>query len=209
MSAWQRWEMDSFNDPTPRQKEVRLTPEQQAAAEQLKAAMEQARQLGLAQGRTEGLELGRAEGYREGQQAAQREAQALQALAQAFAQDCQRVHQAMSGELLSLALDVAKAMLKTSLAVTPELVLPIIEDNIQELGAAAQGQLALHPSDAELVRQHLGEELTRNGWRIREDATLAPGGCLLDTATNHVDASMQTRWQRIAGALQAQGDWLA
>jgi flagellar assembly protein FliH len=209
MSAWQRWEMDSFNEPN-QPKQARLSPEQQAAAEQLRAAMEEGRQMGLAQGRAEGLELGRKDGYREGQQAAQREAQKLQALANAFNDDVQRVHQDMSGELLALALDVAKAMLKTSLAVTPELVLPVIENAIQELGVVAQpAQLVLHPSDAELVRQHLGEELARGNWRIREDSALAPGGCLLETASNHVDASIETRWQRLAAALQGQGEWLA
>jgi flagellar assembly protein FliH len=209
MSAWQRWEMDSFNDPTPRKKEVQLTPEQIAAAEQLKAAIEEGRQMGLAQGRAEGLQQGRDEGYREGQQAAQREAQALQTLAQSFSQDIGHMHEAMSGQLLALALDVAKAMLKTSLAVTPELVLPIIESNIHELGAQAHGQVALHPSDAELVRQHLGEELARADWRIREDSAIAPGGCIIETAANHVDARVETRWQRIAASLQGQGDWLA
>lgn len=210
MSAWQRWEMNSFNDPNPRPKEVRLTPEQLAAAEQLKAAIEEGRQMGLAQGRAEGLEIGREEGYREGQQAAQREAQRLQAAINAFSNEVAGLHERMSGQLLALALDVSKAMLKTSLMVTPELVLPVIENAIQDLGVVAQpAQLALHPSDAELVRQHLGEELDRGNWRIREDSALSPGGCVLETAHNHVDATMETRWQRIAAALQGQSEWLA
>ncbi len=210
MSAWQRWEMDSFNDPNPRKKEVRLTPEQVAAAEQLKAAMEEARQLGLAQGRAEGLEQGRQEGYRAGQQAVEREAQRLQSAVNAFNGDVAHMHERMAQQLLALALDVSKAMLKTSLAVTPELVLPVIENAIQELGAVTQpAQLVLHPSDAELVRQHLADELARGNWRIREDSALAPGGCVLETASNHVDASIETRWQRIAAALQGTGEWLA
>jgi len=68
--------------------------------------------------------------------------------------------------------------------------------------------LYLQPDDAALVREHLGEELSQNGWRLVEDPELQRGGCRMETGTNQVDATMQTRWRRIAESLSKQLDWL-
>ena len=59
--------------------------------------------------------------------------------------------------MLDLALDLAKAMLKTALAVRPELVLPIVAEAIHYLPALQQPALLfLHPDDALLVKNAHG-----------------------------------------------------
>ncbi|MGH8429807.1 MAG: FliH/SctL family protein, partial [Solimonas sp.] len=50
---------------------------------------------------------------------------------------------------------------------------------------------------------------SQSGWCVVEDAQMERGGCRVETATNQIDASVATRWQRIAAALGKESDWLA
>jgi len=59
------------------------------------------------------------------------------------------------------------------------------------------------------VREILGEELDKGGWRVIEDAAVGRGGCKVDTASNQIDAQAASRWQRLTHALGKDLDWLA
>jgi len=58
------------------------------------------------------------------------------------------------------------------------------------------------------VRHGMAEELTKGGWRIIENASIARGGCKVETATNQIDAQAAARWNRLTHALGANVDWL-
>lgn len=167
---------------------------------------EQARQEGLALGRTEGYAEGLAEGRAQAAQVAER----LCILAQAFSAELARADEAISHSVLELALDLARAMLKTTLAVRPEAVIPVVRETINYLpGMKQPALLFLHPEDAALVRSNMGSELEKSGWNIAEDTHMERGGCRVETPSNQIDATASTRWQRIAAALGKQSDWLA
>lgn len=207
LTAWQRWELDSFGE-TAVPRAPRLTAEQKAAAEQLRLAMDQARELGRQEGHAEGLELGRQAGYQDGLRRAEGERAQLLALLSGLSTEFGRVHETTADAMLDLALDISKAMLKNELAVNPSLVLPVVQDALAEFAVVVQpAQLLLNPADADLVRRHLQDALAESGWRLREDPHIAAGGCIAETGTNQIDATMQTRWQRIAAALGKQDDW--
>ncbi len=211
-SAYQRWEMASFGDdrPSPFNSD-RHAPAANAAsaaklAEQVAAAREAARlegyAAGLAQGRNAGLDEGRA-------QAAQERIH-LQQIAETFGFEVAQANEAIAQDMLDLALDLAKAMLKTALDVRPERIMPIVGEAIRYLPTLQQPALLfLHPADALLVQQQMGEELAKAGWRIVDDVQLERGGCRVETASNQIDATTSTRWQRLAAALGKEADWLA
>ena len=93
-------------------------------------------------------------------------------------------------------------MLRHALAVKPELILPVVREAIGYLPVLQQpALLILHPQDAEIVRGAIGEELDKGGWRVIEDVHVGRGGCKIDTASNQIDASAASRWQRLANAL--------
>lgn len=203
LSAYQRWEMASFGDDRPSVQTSAAAEKQ--AAEQLAMQREQAKQQGYAQGLDEGRAIGLAQGRAE----AGRETARLRQIADAFAKEVARADETVADEMLNLALDLAKAMLKTALKARPELVLPIVGEAIRYLPSVQQpALLMLNPQDAPLVREHMQDELEKAGWRIVEDAQIGRGGCRIDTASNQVDASAPVRWQRIADALGKQSDWL-
>lgn len=177
--------------------------------EEITAIQEQARQEGYQAGQAEGYQAGQTEGYAAGQQKAAQEAQRLHALTAAFAAEVNQVDALISQQVLDLALDLARAILKTSLAVQPELVLPIVREAVRYLPALQQPALLyLHPDDAALVIEKMGAELDKTGWQIAHDPHLERGGCRVETASNQIDATLPTRWQRLVAALGKESDWL-
>jgi flagellar assembly protein FliH len=207
-SAYQRWELASFDESGPDLRQRAQRDDAAAAAklaEESALLREQARQegyaAGLSQGHAEGLARGRAE--------AQQERALLLQLADGFGSELARANELIAADMLQLALDVAKAMLKTALDVRPERVIPVVSEAIRYLPTLQQPALLfLHPADAAVVTAQIGDELANAGWRVTEDPHMQRGGCRIETASNQIDATVQTRWQRIAAALGKESEWL-
>jgi flagellar assembly protein FliH len=221
-TAYQRWELASFGDDRPSQRVQQAPapvvpaappPPSEDAIAQLNAELEmlrqEARQEGYQQGHSEGIEQGREQGLTEGRNQASDELRRFQQIAAAFSTETACANDVIADDLLTLALDVAKAMLKTSLQVKPELVLPSISEAVRYLPSLQQpALLLLHPEDVKLVNEHMHDELTQAGWRVAEDMRIERGGCMIETASNQIDASIAGRWERIAASLGKQSDWM-
>jgi flagellar assembly protein FliH len=213
-TAYQRWELASFGDERPSVVARRTAHDeaaQQAQAmlpkpEELAAIREAAR----AEGYHAGREQGYADGLAQGRAEAQADAERLAAIAATFSQAVGRADETMSGDVLELALHLARGMVKSAFEVRPELLIPVVREAIEYLPVVQQpAVLALNPLDAPLVRNALREELDKGGWRVIEDAQVARGGCKVDTASNQIDAQAANRWQRLTHALGKNVDWLA
>lgn len=173
-------------------------------------AFEEGRNAGYAEGHAAGHADGHAQSYAEGQQASQVELAHLQTIAVGFGTALQHADELIAGEVMELALQLAKGMLKTALPVRPELMLPMVREAIEYLPVLQQpALLMLNPEDAQVVRDGIGEELDKGGWRVIEDPSVERGGCKIDTASNQIDAQASTRWQRLTHALGKDLDWLA
>jgi flagellar assembly protein FliH len=174
--------------------------------EELEQIREDARQDGY----EEGHAAGHADAIEAGKLASKEELQHVRALADSFSNALQDADQLIANEVLELALQLAKGMLKNALQVKPELILPIVRDAIEYLPVLQQpALLVLHPDDAATVRAGISEELDKGGWRVVEDANVGRGGCKVDTASNQIDATAAARWQRLSNALGKEADWLA
>ncbi len=184
-------------------------PIEYPTVEELEGIREDARKDGY----QEGHEAGHAEATEAVRKAAdealKQELQQVRVLADNFSNALQDADQLIANEVLELALQLAKGMLKNALQVKPELILPIVRDAIEYLPVLQQpALLVLHPDDAATVRAGLGEELDKGGWRVVEDPSVGRGGCKVDTASNTIDATAAARWQRLSHALGKEVDWL-
>lgn len=215
-TAYQRWELASFGDDEPAEPShppspppiVPAVPQEEALAK-FHAELDALREEARAQGHAEGLAEGRQRGIEEGREQAAQEREAFRQMAESFASEVMRADDVIAEDLLRLSLDVAKAMLKTALNAQPELVLPIVGESIRYLTSLQHPALLfLHPDDAALVREHMGDELSKAGWRVAEDSHVSRGGCRIETATNQIDATMGSRWERIASSLGQTSGWL-
>ncbi|MBQ5950256.1 flagellar assembly protein FliH [Massilia sp. ST3] len=223
-SAYQRWEMASFNErpapaPAPAQQvPVEIVPQVVLpSVEEIEAMREAARHegylQGLQEGREQGYAEGRAQGYADGAEAGQTEAatelEHVRAIAATFGDAVAAADETIAADVLELALRLARGMVRTAFDVRPELIVPIVREAIGYLPVLQQpALLSLHPEDALIVRQTMADELTKGGWRIIEDASLARGGCKVETASNQIDAQAQARWHRLTHALGANIEWM-
>lgn len=193
--------------------------EEQLAAteEEIAALFQQAREDGQKQGYEEGLSNGYQEGYSKGYQEGRQQAgseikEELAHIGRVFGNLDDQLHdldQQVAQNLLTLAIDLARKMTKEAIAVRPEMILPIVQDAVRQLpGVMRPLRLVLHPDDAGIVRQHLGEQLLQDSWEIFEDTQIAQGGCRIEAGGSEMDASVETRWRRILAAIGQNSDWI-
>jgi len=177
--------------------------------EELAAIREQARQQAYDEGFKAGHEEGMAQALDEQRAASEQAIAPVREIAGNFSAALREADQAISNEVLELALHLARGMLKTALRVKPELILPIVREAIEYLPVLQQpALLILNPEDAAVVRESIAEELDKGGWRVIDDPTIERGGCKVDTASNQIDATVQSRWQRLSLALGKDIDWI-
>jgi flagellar assembly protein FliH len=204
-SAYQRWEMASFGDERPSVVAKRPPPIELPTEATVAAIREEARLAGFDAGHAAGY----ADGLAIGREQSQRELAALQAVAANFTGALAAADDIIANDVLELALHLAKGMLKNALEVKPELLIPVVREAIEYLPVLQQpALLLLNPADAQLVRDGIGEELDKGGWRVVEDAQIGRGGCRIDTASNQIDAQAASRWARLTSALGKNIDWL-
>lgn len=161
---------------------------------------------GLAQGQAEGKEAGYAEGRAEGIELARSEAERIQQLALACAQAIENLEAETGQALINLAVSIARQVLRSTLKAEPEQILNVVREVLQVDGSH-QGMLKLrvNPADLELVNEYLQQNGTVTRWRLQPDMSIDRGGCIAETALGNIDATLQTRWQRVVSTLGAQG----
>jgi len=192
LTAYQRWELDSFDAPEKGRKTAILP-----SASQLERLRQQAHDEGYAAG------------HREGNDQAAAEAARLQQIVGALAEKSRQFDQRIADDLLGLGLAIGKQVLRHALKLRPELILAVVNEVLGQLPLSHQrAHLILHPEDATLVRLSLGERLRQSGWEIIENAEISRGGCRLEAAECEIDATLERRWQRVVDAIGSDHAWI-
>lgn len=213
-TAFQRWEMTSFGDARPAQIE-RATQAAKISQAEIAAIKEQARNEAYTAAYKEAYALG----YQEGQQAGTVEMQAqlrqsmqtLDVLKTNFKHQLAQAHNDIGQDLIALAIDLAGSMTRYQFEHHSESIMGIVKDAIDMLPAIHQpAQIFFHPEDLQLIKNLMGDELEKDGWRLIQDIHLTRGGCRIETAQNLIDATYETRWARLTDALSnSSGDNLS
>jgi len=212
MTAWQRWEMADVQSPS-----VPEHPEPAAAAQPALAGLEakllideaelqrlrqQAQADGAAEGRLQGHAEGWQTGYEAGLEIARSEADNLHQLSLALPAALRLAEKEVAADLMTLALDIARQVVRQALSTEPQLILAAVRELLQtEPALSGTPRLLLHADDLPLVQQYLAEDLQAAGWLLRSDPAISRGGCRVQANSGELDATMETRWQRVAAAL--------
>ena len=218
LSAYQRWEMDAFEpafqEATADSRDEKEEGEGESdtrvmlpTVEQIERIHQQAQQEGYAAGYEAGFNSGRQAGLQAGNEQMATEVVKLQELLHGFERELAGANQTVANDLLTLALSLAKQLVREALKVKPELILAMVRECIRYDNMFSQpAQLFLHPDDAALVREHLNREL--NDCTVYVDTNLERGSCRIKMGNSQIDATLATRWQRIAQALGQNSSWL-
>ena len=197
-TAWQRWELASLGPAAAR------AP---AAGTQAKSAAKLPTAEDIERIHRDAHKQGYDAGYEEGTARARMEALRLHTLVEQLDGALMEFDQKVAEELLGLALDVARQVLRQAIAARPETILEVVREALQQL-PHQHAALYLHPEDASLVRSYLGDQLAHAGHRLHEDPAMARGGVRVDAGGSHLDASVETRWRRVLESMGAAGDWI-
>lgn len=166
--------------------------------------------LGRRRGFEEGARSGMQQGYSEGSQAledfesrkAADVARQMQALVDSFRSELGLLESQVASDLVSLAIDIAREVLRRELALDPRAVLPAATEALRTLGeGASRLELRAHPQDAEVLRQHLQDQPGAPAWQVHEDPAMARGGVRIEADTGIADASFEARWQAVMAGL--------
>ena len=184
----------------------------EAALQAQQALIQQARDDAYA----EGLAHGQAETALEWQrrmddyiaQQGAEAAQRLQGVMQTLDASLIDMQQQMAQQLLELACDIARQVVRQELVVNPQALQPVVREAVGMLVAEGRpAMVRLNPADMDAVGEPLREALDGPGVQWVADAAVAPGGCLVESAGTVVDGSLDKRWQRAIAALGLQSPW--
>lgn len=214
LTAYQRWELGGLeeqgrvspsridaNGPAPQ--EISSVP--LPTAEQVEKIHQEAWQEGYRLGEEEG----RRAGFETGRQEARLYVERLRMLAEALDMERLRQDEQLAKEVLTLALAIARQVVRTSLKVKPDLMLAVVREALLALPTlTGHTRLVVHPEHAAFVREWLAHEHAHLSWKVIEDPTMEAGGFRVENAQSELDASMQIRWRDIVTALGADISWL-
>ena len=233
-SSWRRWEPSAFQTrakasdagaadaaPKPPSPAEIASLIEQAKSEAIAAG----RQQGLAEGRAEGeaagysagLAAGKQAGYSEGYDLALAQARSevthekecLQTLVGTCAEELAKVEESVGAAMIELALDVARQVVRRELAHRPDTICAVVSEILHAAPAEQPAlKIWLNPADIELVRLYLQTDHGHAKWRLYPDASLTRGGCRAESIHGAIDATLQTRWQRVAAGLGKESLWI-
>jgi flagellar assembly protein FliH len=208
LTAWERWELASFDEAQAAPQPAPLPVEDVAPALRLPTAEEidrlyqQARDEGLKKGKEEGFQAG----FKEGQTKALAEAQRLNKAATKLEKSLDDLDFLVADELLALAVELAREVIREEITARPETLLTVVREALAQL-PHQHAAIYLHPDDASLLRSYMGDQLAHSGNRIHEDFKLARGDCVLEAGGSQIDATVGMRWQRVLQGLGISSAW--
>ena len=173
-------------------------------AEQIAAQMRAARQAGYQDGYRDGLVA--LEGFK--QSFASQTTSQVGALLASFGDELSGLQQEMARALAITATQLAHRIVRSEIGLRPELIAHVAQEALDTLLLSAKHiTLRVHPDDHALVAEGAAEVLKARGARLLADASMARGGCLVESDIGVIDASIDTRWRRAAAALGIDEPW--
>lgn len=188
----------------------RIVEQGKAEAQQL---IDSADEGGYAQGFERGMAEGREAGEREGrEQALQQHAQQLATLTQQWTASLEQWESQREAMFHDAAEDVIRFAFLLARKVThrviesdPTVVRDQLAEALKLLSRPSAVEVVVNPEDramAEHVLPELASTIARcEHVALREDASIARGGCVIATAGGRIDATIETQLDRIAEAL--------
>ncbi|NIC41929.1 FliH/SctL family protein [Aquabacterium sp. A08] len=168
------------------------------------------------QARAEGFEHGRQAGAEETRQALEaplrqlgrdQAARLAQVLQQAQA-DLATLEQGLTAQVLELACDLARQVVRRELATPLEPLKAAVQEALALLVEDGKpATLRLHPDDLALLQAEPSTPWAGLAVQLQADDSLTPGGCVVESPQGAVDATVEKRWARAVANLGLQAPW--
>ena len=172
------------------------------------ASMPTARQVEALhkQAYSEGIAAGQADGYAAGEQRAADEVAhrtvALDGILRDLSEPLAELDRELVASVADLAILIAKLLVRRELKTEPGEVVGVVRETLKHLPVASRGiRLRLNPDDTELVRDALALGQDALDWQLEADPLIARGGCIVETESSRIDASVEARLAAIVAKM--------
>jgi flagellar biosynthesis/type III secretory pathway protein FliH len=172
-------------------------------------AVEEKTQESYRKGYAEGVEAGMARVRRE----LEEECRAISAMAQGVEQIRKQIYEQMNGEIIDLALHIARKVLQVELNQNPDAMLEMVREAIRAAVDREVLKVSVNLRDFETLNQRRPELFQNPTGTLKKltfevNDTIQPGGCLIETRHGDVDARVDRQLEIIGDELRkaAQGD---
>jgi flagellar biosynthesis/type III secretory pathway protein FliH len=174
--------------------------------------IEDREQQAYCRGFDEGVRSGIAQGEKAGEEAARQRLGHGLASVQVLLRDLEGLRRAaaaeLEGELVQLALAVARKIVQHEIGVAPEAVAAIVRQALNRVENPARIRIRLHPEDVKLlgdVSPPLMSGRPEAGRvELEPDASITRGGCLIATDGGEIDARLERQFQVVEEAFRAE-----
>src|SRR3989338_7347241 len=107
----------------------------------------------------------------------------------------QKSEEQISRHILELACDLARQVVRQELQCNTQHLRPVITEALAQLvDDGLPATVRMNPGDLALMKGALQETLTGNRPEFVADNNISAGGCLVESASTGVDASIEKRW---------------
>jgi flagellar assembly protein FliH len=162
--------------------------------EELEQIHREAEKAGFEAGYAEGQAKGYAEALETATRVQQAEGERLRSIVDMAALPLASLDEQVETVLVDLAILIARQIIRRELRSSPGEVVAVVREGLSRLPMATrERKLHLHPEDVPLVRTALGLHEEEPGWRLEADPLVARGGCLLETESSYIDATVEAR----------------
>ncbi len=200
-TAYERWELPVVGEQAE-------APGREAlpTAAEIESIQKQAHAEGHENGYREGYREGFDKGLAEGEAEVRQRAARLQELLDQLEAPFEELDEAVIEQTAQLAIAVARQIIRRELHTDPGQVVGVVREALKALPIVARHiRVYLHPEDAALVREALSlQDEADDGsqtWRIVEEPLLSRGGCRITSENSTIDATVETRLQRVITGL--------
>lgn len=193
VEGFDAWEVPDVGASAAQPRAAHTRTESQAGTKQDKAA-------------ATSFESGYQEGLAAGVQELNLRLQRLDRLLSGLARPYKELDEQVQQELVSLAVTMARHLLRRELKQDPKHVIGALRDCMEILPSQARDiTLHLNGDDAVLVQEYLQQGGGDRTWRISEDPTLEAGSLRVTSDISVIDARLETRLSEIVGAAMGTG----
>lgn len=149
-------------------------------------------------------------GYSEGTEAAQQEYDRLIAEAERIKENARVEHDdvlcSMENEMIELVLDIAKKVIGQEMCVNKDNIISLVKDAIDKCSNKSGIVLKVASEDYEYLKDNMDRLKEVAGCiddlELKQDLSMKPGSCVLDTLFGSMDAGVQTKLMKIEEAFR-------
>jgi len=149
----------------------------------------------------EAVQAGHAEGLKQGLQEMTNKANQLQKVFNFLKHPLNELDKQVEQQLTELSILLAQQLLQKESKLDAQHIQSLVHESLEYLPVKSRDiQVHLNPDDIALLNQ-AEIDTDEQSWVCVADNKISPGGCVIESAASHIDATIETRLQQLVDQL--------